>query len=454
MGVLCNGGTVVKELYFPSSSASGTIPDEIALLYDLEAIHLDDNEIASPLNPKMQSLVNLRDLGLAYNSIEGSFPSFLAEMPLRTLDLSHNQLTGKVPTVLAWKAMEGLDLSYNDIEDDINRFSDLTGINNLYLAGNKLRGRLEAAMLTSWSNVEALDLSGNKLQGRLPENLFNLPKLRIIDLHSNYFTGSIPSQVIDESPVELLALHDNKLDGVMDVIANRLRRLKHLDLSNNGFSGYVPSFVALEDLRYLYLFNLTNLEAGPIGVAVANMPQLVDLSLQNSRRTGTIPKELGTARKLVLLDLATNELKGTIPEEIGSISGLSFLFLQRNQLNGTVPDSLSKLSLLDTVLVDRNMLQGPPGKICTDKPLLLKNFVADCDEIECPTDCCTVCCEYGDNQTSTACRDQVWNGQIDPVPDTAFKRTEYHFYDGGVVYPVQQDVNTTDDKWDMWNFGT
>jgi Leucine-rich repeat (LRR) protein len=454
MGVLCNGGNVVKELYFPGSSATGTIPDEITLLYDLEAIHLDDNEITSPLNPKIQSLANLRDLGLAYNAIEGTFPSFLVQMPLRTLDLSHNQLTGDLPNVSAWKTMEGLDLSYNDIEDDINRFSYLIGINDLFLAGNKLRGRLEPAMITSWSNIEALDLSGNKLQGELPENLFSLPKLKIIDLHSNYFTGSMPSHVIDESPLELLALHDNKLSGTLDVIASRLRRVKHLDLSNNGFSGYMPTFAALEDLRYLYLFNLTNLLAGPIAIAVENMPQLVDLSLQNSRRTGTIPTELGVASKLALFDLAGNELKGTIPEEIGNMSSLSFLFLQRNQLNGTVPSSLSKLSLLDTLLVDRNMLQGPPGEICTQKPLLLKNFVADCDEIECPTDCCTVCCEDGDNQTSTACHDQVWNGQIDPVADFAFKRTEYHFYDGGVVYPVQQDVSTADDKFDMWNFGS
>jgi Leucine-rich repeat (LRR) protein len=455
MGVRCKGGNVVKELYFPGSSASGSIPDEITLLYDLEAIHLDDNDLSSPLNSKIASLVNLRDLGLSYNSIGGPFPAFLAEMSLRTLDLSHNQLTGALPPFAAWKTMEGLDLSYNDIDDDINRFSDLTSISDLFLASNNISGRLESSMLTNWSNLEALDLSGNKIQGRLPDNLFSLQNLTVIDLHSNYFAGPIPSQVVDASPLELLALHDNKLTGTTDVIANNLRRLKHLDLSNNGFSGHMPTFVALQELRYLYLFNLTNLVSGPIAVAFESMPHLVDLSLQNSRRTGTIPPGLEKASMLVLLDLANNELTGTIPDGLGGISSLSFLFLQQNLLNGTLPDSLSNLSFLDSLLVDRNLLEGPPGQICSNKPLLLRNFIADCDEIECPKDsCCTVCCEDGDNTTSTACHDQVWNGQLDPVADFEFKRTQYQFYDGGIVYPVHKDVSTDDTFGDLFIDGT
>jgi Leucine-rich repeat (LRR) protein len=455
MGVRCNGGNVVKELYFPGASASGLIPDEITLLYDLQALHLDENDLTTPLNPKLEKLLFLRDLGLSFNSINGTFPSFLGHMALKSLDLSHNGIHGSVGPITAWSDMEGLDLSYNDIEDDINRFSELTNVRYLFLAGNKFVGRLESDILAAWAKIEALDISQNDLEGRLPDNLFLLSSLRILDLHGNYFTGNLPSQAIDDTRIlELLALHDNKLDGALDVVAN-LRNLIHLDLSNNGFSGWLPTFVALEKLQYLYLFNLTNLQAGPVNTAVDNMPNLVDLSLQNSRRTGTIPSELGMASNLVLLDLARNELTGEIPSELGDLSTLSFLFLQQNHLNGTMPNSLSKLSFLDSLVVDRNDLEGPPGTICTSKPLLLKNFIADCDEIVCPKDsCCTICCEDGDNETSTLCHDQVWNGQLDPVPDFDYKRTQYQFYDGGVVFPVQQDVSTNDDKWNMWNFGS
>jgi Leucine-rich repeat (LRR) protein len=200
---------------------------------------------------------------------------------------------------------------------------------------------------------------------------------------------------------------------------------------------------------------LTNVEAGPVNIAVENMPFLTDLSLQGSRRTGTLPTELGKVASLVMLDLSRNELVGPIPSELGDLSQLSFLLLQQNRLNSTLPNSISKLSFLDSLVIDRNDFVGPPGEICTSRPLLLKNFIADCDEIDCPKDsCCTICCEDGDNATSTLCHDQVWNGQLDPVPDFDYKRTQYQFYDGGVVFPVQQDVPTNDDKWNMWNFGS
>lgn len=451
MGVLCHGGSVVKELRFSKSGASGAIPDEIILLEELEGLFLEVNDLSSPLNPKLGALKSLKDLGLASNNFEGKIPDFLGTISWNTLDLSNNKFNGALPDISAWSSLVSLDLSYNDLVDDIEKLSGITNIHQLSLGSNKFNGELTSSLLTAWSDIEALDVSDNKLEGELPENLFNMPKLVILDLHSNYFSGPLPTQVAVDAPLELLAVHDNKLDGKIDVVANKLVNLKHLDLSNNGFSGVLPSFVLLDELRYLYLFNTTNLEGGPIPPSITQLPLLIDLSLQHSRRTGTIPTELGDLKKLVLLDLGYNELEGSIPEDLGRASSLAFVLLNRNKLNGTIPDSLAKLNYLESLLVDRNDLVGPPGQICDKKPPLFKDFIADCKDIECSEEtCCTVCCIDGDTDRSTTCNDIVWNGQLDPDRDTSYKRTGYKFNNKGIIYPVQSAQKKTDDTWDMW----
>jgi Leucine-rich repeat (LRR) protein len=294
--------------------------------------------------------------------------------------------------------------------------------------------------------VVNLDLSGNKIVGQLPDNLFSMEKLVILDLNTNYFTGPLPTQVTAQAPLELLALYNNRLDGTIDIVANKLTNLKHLDLSNNGFTGQMPSFVLLEELRYLYLFNTTNLGEGPIPASIAQLPLLIDLSLQHSRRTGSIPTELGNLKKLTLLDLGSNNLKSKVPEELSEASALEFIFLGNNHLTGSIPDSFSKLKYLKSLLVDKNDMMGPPGQICQEKPALFNSFIADCQEISCPTDCCTVCCV----DSNTTCNDQIWNGQLDPVRSSEYKRDRYQFYDNGIIYPVSPEQQPTNDNWDMW----
>jgi len=235
-----------------------------------------------------------------------------------------------------------------------------------------------------------------------------------------------------ESDLEFLALHENELRGSIGTVTQSLTKLSHLDLSGNWFSGDMGSFEKMSNLRYLFLAFNSAFQRGEIPQSLASLPHLVDISLQMTEREGSIPDGFGLNPNLVYFDMSYNYLGGKLPEDLGSASSLQFLLLNRNEgLTGTIPESYSGLRELSILLLDRTDLIGPSSPICNNKPTSLQNFIADCDEISCPVDCCTKCCEDPDENTVTVCNDEIWNAQLDPVAEYRYKRTGYKFFNQG-----------------------
>jgi len=436
MGVRCNGGTIVKELYLPNVGAEGVVPDEIELLYELEGLFLNGNDIRA-LTSKIGSLPNLKDLDVHENFLEGTFPEFLGVMTLRTLDLSYNKLYGKFPEILSgFSSLETFDVGYNSLSDDINRLSVLNNVKYLDISNNTLTGTFGNELLSSWSQLEVLDASDNEIRGSLPSNLFEHDRLNIVDLHGNFFTGNLPQAVRYDAEMSFLALHSNQLSGPIDVITNNLIKLKHLDLSSNSFTGTIPSFEKMSNLQYLFLADNLAFQGGPIPESIAQLPGLVDVSLQLTLRSGGIPAGFGSQPNLALLDLSYNHLDGTIPSSLGAASALMFLFLNRNDLTGAIPETFRNLKELRSLLLDRNKLVAPASPVCDAKSDLLRDFIADCDEINCPVGCCTRCCEDSDAVSTSTCDDRVdSNLQLDPVGKAKYQRNSYLFDSDTIVYP-------------------
>jgi len=433
VGVKCQstGAKRVVGLVMPHIGAE-SIPDEIALLQDLEELILPENDI-TVLNPKIADLKRLKDLDVRYNQLEGPFPSFLVFMTsLRSLNLAENKFAGPLPGSLnAFSGLKTLNLGHNAFTGDLSQLGVIQNPVHIVLGNNNFTGVLSDTLLDNWSDLEVLDMNDNQLAGNLPSKLFEHPSLKVIDLHGNSFGGDLPSLILQPSKLEFLALHDNKLTGTMNAVES-ITSLKHLDLSNNGFAGQMPGFSQLVNLQYLFLSYNTNLEAGPIPESIVKLPNLVDLSLQSTVRTGKIPYGFGDNKQLILLDLGYNQLVDRIPVDLGEASNLHFLLLNQNKLNGTVPEELKNLGQLHSLAVDGNDLAGSSQpQVCALRVGPLVNFIADCTEIACTGTCCTLCCSDGDENP---CKDRIYDGNLDPAYVYEYERQVYRLNDK-IIYP-------------------
>lgn len=121
----------VTTIDLTGKNVSGSIPEEISNLIDLENLILYDNKITS------------------------SIPSSIGKLKsLDTLDLGKNQMTGTVP----------------------NKFYMLESLRIAFLKNNQFEGSISSSV-GLLSNLEMLVLSRNKFQGITPTGLGNLTNL-------------------------------------------------------------------------------------------------------------------------------------------------------------------------------------------------------------------------------------------------------------------------------------
>ncbi|KAL8189638.1 hypothetical protein R6Q57_029204 [Mikania cordata] len=142
------------------------------------------------------------------------------------------------------------------------------------------------------TSVMYLRLPGAGLIGEIPPNTIgSLTQLRVLSLHSNGLTGSIPSDLSNLDSLRSVYLQNNRFSGGFPPILSNMTSIQRLDLSGNRFSGEIP-------------FDINNL------------------------------------KKLTQLTLQSNNFSGQLPSI--NVASLSDLNLSNNNLNGSIPNSLSR----------------------------------------------------------------------------------------------------------------
>ncbi|CAI5480829.1 unnamed protein product [Closterium sp. Yama58-4] len=94
------------------------------------------------------------------------------------------------------------------------------------------------------------------------------------------------------------------------------------------------------------------------GLTCDDKGMVIEMSLNNTQLTGSIPSVIGKLSLLAHLNLGANQLTGVIPNSIGSLTSLSYLGLYNNQLAGPIPKSLAALASLQTLNLDNNLFSG------------------------------------------------------------------------------------------------
>ena len=234
VGVTCNPHNEPIQLMWSEKQLSGAIPSEIALLFTLEEIYMENNSISGAIPESMGELVGLRKLKLNGNSIVGPLPSSLANcVQLEELDLSGNGFDSDLPEAIGSLAnLKYLALDDNSFSGSIpSSYSGLTKLISLSMADNSLSGSI--GLLQSLINLVTLVLHSNEFSGEIP-NFSSLSKLRKLDLSANEFSGSIPETLSQCSKLQELLLYSNDLVGRPPDELEDLSKLKTIRLEQNN----------------------------------------------------------------------------------------------------------------------------------------------------------------------------------------------------------------------------
>lgn len=438
IGVFCNNDEgPPTDLRLNHNGLSGKIPMENGVLTSLKTIDLQGSMLSGTIPERLCHLKNLEILALSTNSLTGEVPTCLGSMTaLRWLFVNTNLLHGTLPEFSS-PSLQALVIEDNMFTGSLEHSlsSALTNLTKLYVDRNMLEGDIYT-FFASRQQLEEVDMSDNNFtitNGVVPTQLFAMPKLEYLDLSQNPLQGSIPdiilSKGVTNTKLKFLSLRNNTLSGKLPDLSQMIV-LETLDLSSNDFVGTLhAAFGTMSSLVSLFLSDNRGLTAGSVPPTFTGLSNLKELSLRSSNRTGQLPPTSLLSKNLVLLDLGSNDLNGSIPPDYGTeLTNLEYLLLNGNSITGKVPSSLSKLGYLVTLFVDGTNLTGEVDFLCNPKTKQksIKLVYADCYGPEPEVNCsCCKCCYRGD---VTGCSNPL-PGNINASYANSFRRGIYHIYD-------------------------
>nr|GMD75351.1 receptor-like protein 12 [Ipomoea batatas] len=215
-------------------------------------------------------------------------------------------------------------------------------------------------------SLQSLQLGITKFSGRLPESIGNLRLLSHIDLTGCSLSGAIPASITKLTNLVELRLGGNHFSGWIPPF-KLFKNLTEIGLSNNDFTGEIPSshWDGLNNLESLYLDG--NSFSGPIPPSLFFLPSLTTLSLFKNKFSGHINELQNVTSQLIDLDLSGNYLEGTVPllavetniraAELSLLPEFRILYLASCNLH-KFPDFLKNQSKLQMLDLSSNAISG------------------------------------------------------------------------------------------------
>ncbi|XP_031286460.1 receptor-like protein Cf-9 [Pistacia vera] len=303
---------------------TGTLP-KYNWSSSLRFLDLSHTNFSRKLPDTTGNLIYLNVLNLSYSSFSGKLPDKIGNLGyLNMVDLSFNKFKGSIPTSF-WNCTKitSLDLSSTNFTGPITAsLSKLSLLRNLYLGSNSFSGQIPD-VFGNLSKLTDLDLSSNNfsdnlLDGRVPSWLFTLPFLERLELINNKFTGPI-EEFHRTGSVEVVSLMNNQIQCSIPNSMFELSSLTVLDLSSNNLMSGIANFVPFgkNSMMNLLVLDLqSDLLQGPL--LMLDAPNMATLLVLDNMFTGEIPSLICDWSSIEILDLSNNNLSGAIPQCLGN----------------------------------------------------------------------------------------------------------------------------------------
>jgi hypothetical protein len=136
-------------------------------------------------------------LNLGFLKLDGLLPNNELGLfvELQELDLHGNDLEGVLPRLAGLQKLETLRLNMNGFDGNLHsEIGTMKSLKELSMFGNYMSSPIPSD-LGLLRNLEVLDMSFNNLKGRVPTELGDLKNLRYLDLHHTDLTGKVPEEV-------------------------------------------------------------------------------------------------------------------------------------------------------------------------------------------------------------------------------------------------------------------
>ncbi|XP_071688506.1 receptor-like protein 49 [Rutidosis leptorrhynchoides] len=347
-------------------------------------IDLSDNVITGfDQHSRLLPWVRLQAIRIYNNLLSGRLP-----IPPKTIvyySVSNNKIIGEIPPLICqFESLQFLDLSNNSLTGTLpSCLPELSNLIVLDLNRNKLHGTV-TNINTNESQLKMIDLSGNRFTGPLPKSLANCTNLEVLNIGDNSFDGVFPFWLGTLTELQVLILRSNKFFGAIQDSSTfnvEFPKLRIMDLSNNSFSGQLPDkyFKIWKSMKSVYAGNssimgfdisiptclpreipytmtLINKGVKTEYAKILNIFNAIDFSCNSFE--GEIPQSLTDLQGLESLNLSNNHLTGYVLPSLGNLKNLESLDLSHNELSGKIPQELLQLGFLAMFNVSFNHLEG------------------------------------------------------------------------------------------------
>jgi Leucine-rich repeat (LRR) protein len=309
----------LTSLEVSNSWLNGKFLEKIFKVPTLQTLELSYNYELRGSLPEFPPNGSLRTMFLIRTSFYGALPSSIGNLKmLSTIDLESCNFVGSIPNSMAsLTQLKFLDISHNKLNGSIPNFSMCKNLTTVRLYNNYFSGEIISAQWEKLLNLETLELRSNLLNGNIPDSLFSLPSLQMLDLSYNQFSGQLKEFSNASSFLEYLFLDNNHLEGPIPMSISELHGLKELSLGSNKFNNTMNLSV-IQQLKNLSSLDLshTNLlsEYNDFNFSLSSVP-LNELILAFCK----LKKILDFLRNqsyLYYLDLSYNQIFGEMPNWI------------------------------------------------------------------------------------------------------------------------------------------
>ncbi|XP_028065350.1 receptor-like protein 43 [Camellia sinensis] len=336
-------------LYLDGNNLNGQIPDSLGNMSQLTDLFLSRNQLTERLPWK-----NLWYIDPHSNLLQGPLP-----VPPNTIivfSISNNKLSGEIPPLICGlSSLLVLDLSNNSlsglIPQCLGNLSNSLSVLNLGI--NSFSGTF-AATFTKGNLLRNLNLNGNQIEGQVPRSLLNCEYLEVLDLGKNKINDTFPHWLKTLTELQVLVLRFKRYHGHIGTFKTKSKhpfpKLRIIDISYNEFTGLLPT-------NYIKQFEaMTNVDGHEL-----KLKYMGEYYYQDSVVVLMKGYEIEYSRILTvfsIIDLSSNKFQGEIPKSIEKLNSLRGLNLSHNNLTGHIPTSLRKLTNLELLDLSSNEFVG------------------------------------------------------------------------------------------------